>query len=367
MPKDYAQESANEQVASWTPTKLEKYRVAIHERTANELGDTPEIPLPKPLTNDFNDYLSSLGDGSRKLEGLSTGIESIDHLIGGLNKFVLLAARGGTGKSTLAVQLAVGVILTEEVPVLYYSFEMEKSDIYTMLLQNLCKDQDYKLTRREIILNGNKPINSTSAEAIKQSSEAAQEIGRLLYVIESRDGQPSLERMQSDIEHISEQHSKTPLVIIDSVQDLVQPENGNSTSAEAGIAQKIVELQQSTKATFLAISQKAKGSNLDDPYGSVLGSVAWIHKPTTVVELTSVYDLMRPHKLDPHIASNYRKLADKGDIPRPVVMSVIKGRNNGYGKLPLKHFGRYSYFEEGRIADYDQEKDNLYELNGVNK
>jgi KaiC/GvpD/RAD55 family RecA-like ATPase len=348
--------------------KSRLWQEEISKRAAESI-DRRNNTRPEPLAG-FDEYLANLGDGSRQIEGLATGIETIDHLIGGLNKFVLMAARGGTGKSTIAVQMALGVLATEGVPILYYSYEMDKSDIYTLMLQNLCKDLPYKLTRNEIVLHGNSEhsiYTQASTDAIAESSAALREMAPRLYVISSKDGNPNLERMQADIEHVTKAHDIAPLVIIDSVQDLVQPDQGNQTAAEAGIAQKIVELQQATGATFLAISQKAKGGSLDDPYGSVLGSVAWIHKPTAVIELSGVYDLMRGIKLDLNAQIAYRKLADNSTMPRPVVMSVIKGRNNGYGKISLKHYGKHSYFEEGRIKDYDTDENNLYDLNGVNQ
>lgn len=321
--------------------------------------------LPTPLTTDFEDYLASLGDGSRTIEGLRTGIESIDHLIGGLNRFVLMAARAGTGKSTLAIQIALGVAATENIPILYYSFEMDRSDIYTMMMQNLRRDHNYKLTRNEIVLNGRNPGTSQATKlAIQQSAKEMIEIGKKFHVISAHDGDPSIEQIERGIIHIKKTFDQAPLVVIDSIQDLVKPDQGGATQAEALVAQKIVELQQATSATFLAISQKAKGSNIDDPYAGVLGSVAMIHKPTAVVELRGVHDLIRAVK-DTKAASDFRKCADLSDIPRPVVMSVLKGRNNGYGHAVLKHYGRYSYFEEGRIPDYDVGQISLYDINGI--
>ncbi len=345
-------------------SQLAEIQNLITKRLADPDDDTGPYKSPLPLNFGLNDYLRRLGDGSREFEGLSTGLDPIDHLIGGLNRFTLLAARAGTGKSTLAVQMALGAIQAEQIPVIYYSFEMPRDDIMTMVLQNLRRGHDLKLTRRQIVLQGNSSLNSEVRHAIVETAAAVKEAGGLLYVIDAADGEPSTDRMLADIEMIKTLHETTEvLVIIDSIQDLVKPGNAGSTAAEADVAQKIVELQMATDASFLAISQKAKGASIDDPYAAVLGSVSLIHKPTAVVELISVYDMLRAVK-DPQMLNTYRRLTDTTDIPRPVIARVIKGRHNGTGHASLKFYGPHAYFETGQITDYATGEYDLYAMNG---
>ncbi len=354
----------NKRVRGLDSTDLHAFNKAINERIAHELADGPVLPDLTPATDQLPEYLLGLGYNDRPYEGLSTGLDDFDHLIGGLNKFVLLAARAGVGKSTLAVQLALGAIQSAEVPVLFYSFEMARRDVFTMMLQNLRRGTSYSLTRKEIILAGNKPISTASSDAITEASGALQELSSMLYVVDATDGNPTLDRVAADISRVKEAHgSETVLVIVDSVQDLVHVGAAGATAAEAETAQQIVEIQQATDATFLAISQKAKGGNFDDPYAAVLGSVSLIHKPTAVVELLSVYDLLRQVK-DRDLARTYTKLAELSDVPNPVIARVIKGRNNGTGHVPLMHYGKYGYFEVGKVRDFDVNPEgSLYDLN----
>lgn len=348
-----------DKVRGLTQVDLHRFNKAINARIAE--GLTTDAPNPLTATNDLAGYLSDLGDGTNSLEGLRTGIDELDHLIGGINRFTLLAARAGTGKSTLAVQMALGVIATG-VPVLYYSYEMPRRDVITMALQNLRRGHTTALTRSDIILRGRTTYEPQQA-ALQEAAAALSELGGSLYIVDAAMGEPSLDRMRGDIERVEQTHGAKPLVIIDSIQDLVKPGNAGATSAEAETAQQIVELQMETEATILAISQKAKGNNLDDPYSAVLGSVSLIHKPNCIFELIGVHDLIRGLK-DADLIHTYRKLADASDIPRPVIARVIKGRFNGTGHVSLKHYGRYSYFEPGRIHDYDVNPDgSIYDLN----
>lgn len=349
-------------------SKLGSWNQKINDRLANEIGMTAINLAPTSLSSHIDAFKASLGDGSRKIEGLSTGIDEVDHLIGGLNKFVLMAARAGTGKSTLAVQLALGVAATEHRSVLYYSYEMSRGDVMTMMLQNLQKEQatnSSRLFRSDIVLNGNNPgLPAAKRGSLAAGIAAIEEIGRQFYVIDTSDMGPDLARIEADLAALDCAAGNEPLVVIDSIQDLVKPDSGGATAAEAFVAQRICEIQQATGATFLAISQKAKGGNLDDPYAGVMGSVAMLHKPTSVIELRGAHDLIRNVK-DKHMASIYRKLADSSVVPRPVVISVLKGRNNGYGNVCLAHYGAYSYFTVGRIPDYDNGDTSLYDLNSL--
>lgn len=357
-----------DKASSLSPAELLDWNEAINKQIAKGLGEAENAPMPLlPITDGLDAYLADMGDGSREYEGLTTGIDAIDHLIGGLNRFVLLAARSGTGKSTLAMQMALGVIQTEQVPVLYYSFEMPRADITTLALQNLRRGYAQKLNRHQIVMQGNANLNSEITIAITESAAALRELGGMLFVVDASAGDPTTERMSADIDQVRQTTGATNvLVIIDSIQDLIKPGNSGSTAAEAETAQKIVELQMETEATFLAISQKAKGASLDDPYAAVLGSVSLIHKPTAVVELISVYDMLRACK-DATALSVYRRLADTVDIPRPVVARVVKGRHNGTGHASLKFYGPHAYFETGQIPDYATGEHDLYALNSFTK
>ena len=112
-----------------------------------------------PLANDLEQYRQDLGDGTKTFRGLVTGFNEVDDLISGLDRFILLAGRSGAGKTTLATQLALGV--AEHTPVLFYSLEMGRGEITTLMLQVLAKG----LYRNDIELRGNDP----KLEADKQT------------------------------------------------------------------------------------------------------------------------------------------------------------------------------------------------------
>jgi hypothetical protein len=366
MNQDFEQQLVN----GWPQVKLDRVDELIHQRKGRELGDMPASVPMSPVTGSLGDYLAGLGDGTRVFEGLRTGIDTVDHLIGGLNRFVLMAGIGGAGKSTLAIQMGLGVIRHEHVPVIYYSYEMDGRDVTTLLLQNIAaapggSDTSLRLDRTELLLRGNSPgLGATIKTTIGIAQGRLTAIGGMFYIVEAGKHGLRLADMEAQISEVMARHEVTNcLVIVDSIQDLIEPGQAQTT-AEATCAQQIVELQQATGATFLAISQKSKSGAKEGGYGSVLGSVAMVHKPTTVVELTSTKEAIgRVRSAD--TATAFRRLSDQSDVGQPVFMTVLKGRNNGYGVTALAYYGKWRYFTEERTHDYEVGEQSLYEVMGL--
>lgn len=72
--------------------------------------------------------------------GLQTGLKTLDHILGGLEKsqLYLLAGRPGMGKSSLALQIAYNVT-KRGLPVLYFSLEMSKKAMSRRLVSSVCR------------------------------------------------------------------------------------------------------------------------------------------------------------------------------------------------------------------------------------
>jgi len=319
--------------------------------------------LPKPVNTQLDSYLDSLGDGTRKYEGLETGLGQIDELIGGLSRFVLLAGMGGVGKSTLALQMALGVAEQEKIPVIFYSFEMSQRDVITMALQNKSR----KLFRNDLELKGNAPdLAEDKREEIKKAVTNLRKVTDTFYIVDSKAMKPHLDLITEQVKAIKTIHqSEKVLIVIDSVQDIV-PTDLNQTQAEAQTAQKIVELQLETNATILAIAQKNKAGVRDGGgYASVMGSVAFIHKPTTVIELIGGKEALQKAKDSKALTGDELQKLEESlsqdtknpDTAYPIFLNVIKGRNSGYGGVALKYYGAYRYYEVGQERKYS----NLYE------
>ena len=325
-----------------------------------------------PLNADLQEYKESLGDGSRPFRGLATGFDEIDNIIGGLDRFILLAGRSGAGKTTLALQLALGV--AQDKPVIIYSFEMSRNEIITSLVKATAHRLGLNgLFTKTIELQGNDPnLDPKLADTLAQCLTELDRTGERVFIKDSSQGIPSIlpyptqgkadkkPTIYDDIEQVKKLcESDEVLVLIDSVQDVVDTQNPNQVQAEIKAVNDLTILQQKTGATILVTAQKNKGSvNSNDSYGDVMGSMSFIHKPNTVVELVTLNEMI--NKADKDERERIKDLADdieqeaKQGGCKPMFLNVIKGRFTGVESLPLKFYGAYGYFEAGKDKDHSK-------------
>lgn len=339
-----------------TPEERQLYVNRYNTDPANNPARLPPPLAPKPFAN-IDTLHERFGDGSREYMGLKTGFKEIDTLMSGIQAFTLFAGSGGTGKSTLALQLALGVIENEDCPVIYYSYEMPADDIGIMLYQIIGSQKKDFLTKEEILLHGNDRQRPEIIDKITRIRDGLITYRDKLYIIGS-DAVPNLDELEDHIQQIKRHHQADKLLaVIDSVQDLI-PESGG-VEADIHTAGKIARIQQATGAVILGIAQKNKSGYANGGYGAILGSVSWIHKPTTVIEFAGIKEAIDQAYRDEGKSQEIRREKDSlyrlsdQDISQPVIARVIKGRNTGYGKRALIFHGKYGYFTAGRVRDYN--------------
>ena len=327
-----------------------------------------------PVSNFLEDYEADLGDGTKKYRGLVSGFTEVDDLISGLDRFIILGGRSGAGKTTLALQLALGVA-EKGTPVIIYSLEMCRAEIITKLLQVIAHEQyRYDVYANSIDLRYKDPkLDKNTKEAIKSSLAHLNEVGKLIYVRDSVNGVPdildyegdrkkkqSLKSIYQDVTDAKATHKvDRVLVLIDSVQDIVKAENAQQTQAEVGALADLTILQQRTGATILATAQKNKASTTSsDDYGDLMGSMSYIHKPNTVLMLDTPREMLTGKgskggltKEQQQEVRDIENDARKG-IPSPTLLKVIKGRFTGARAIPLTYHGAYSYFTGGKSDRY---------------
>ena len=95
------------------------------------------------------DHLSELSQQGGDISGISTGLRDLDRFISGLNKsdLMILAARPGMGKTSLALNIALNV--AKKYPkrtVAFFSLEMSKQQLVTRLIATESFVDNKKLT-----------------------------------------------------------------------------------------------------------------------------------------------------------------------------------------------------------------------------
>jgi replicative DNA helicase len=98
-------------------------------------GAQSMVPVRQVLP-DVLDRLSQMSESPSGMPGLSTGLSALDTKITGLNKsdLILLAARPGMGKTSMALNMALNVAKGTEMTVAVFSLEMSKEQLVMRLL-----------------------------------------------------------------------------------------------------------------------------------------------------------------------------------------------------------------------------------------
>ena len=125
---------------------LEASEKKIYSLRKENSGDSLQH-IGKVLLNVY-DRLEELAESGSDIAGLSTGLHDLDRKINGLNKsdLLLIAARPGMGKTSLALNIALYVAKTTEKTVAFFSLEMSREQLATRLLSNESFVDNQKLT-----------------------------------------------------------------------------------------------------------------------------------------------------------------------------------------------------------------------------
>lgn len=111
----------------------EKKVFALRKNNANDSMERIGTVLLKVF-----DRLTELYESDSAIPGLSTGIHDLDKIISGLNKsdLLLIAARPGMGKTSMALNIALNVAKSNPKTVAFFSLEMSKEQLAMRLLSN---------------------------------------------------------------------------------------------------------------------------------------------------------------------------------------------------------------------------------------
>ena len=122
------------------------------------------------IMSDVFARLAELAEAGSDIPGLSTGLSDLDRQIAGLNKsdLVLIAARPGMGKTSIALNIALTVAKTTKKTVAMFSLEMSREQLGMRLLSNESFVDNQKLLTGKLSEEDWDKI-STAAAALSQT------------------------------------------------------------------------------------------------------------------------------------------------------------------------------------------------------
>ncbi|MEF3279412.1 MAG: replicative DNA helicase [Elusimicrobiota bacterium] len=110
---------------------------------------THSFTSPKDLANEYMERLHKFHKEGKAITGIPSGFSDIDHKTGGFQnqEFSIIAARPSQGKTALALNITYNVGVSYNIPVIFFSLEMDKYSLINRLVASAIKFDSSKLRR----------------------------------------------------------------------------------------------------------------------------------------------------------------------------------------------------------------------------
>ncbi len=176
------------------------------------------LPISGIVQNVF-DNLSEAAASGNKIPGIPTGLADLDRMILGLNKseLILVAARPGMGKTSIALNMALHAAVNEGKTIAMFSLEMSREQLVSRLL-----------SKAALIPSQNLMTGQLTPQQWRNITDAAQTLSATDIRI---DDNPSL--TVSEMNAQCRRIPKLDLVIIDYLQLMQSAGSGHTWSNES--------------------------------------------------------------------------------------------------------------------------------------
>jgi replicative DNA helicase len=270
------------------------------------------------------------------ISGLTTGIDDLDRQLSGLHpgELLILAARPGVGKSTLALNMVAHVAVERKKPAAVFSLEMPADQLAQRLLASEAKVSLKKMREGGL----------SEYEMSKINTAAANVHGAPIYIDES--SALTVFDVRARVRALKQREPDLALVAIDYLQLMSGPGGKDSREQEvAQISRGLKQLAKELKLPILALSQlnrKVEDRKGGRPMLSDLRESGSIEQDADVVMFI-------------HAEERDEEDQQNGIRPGcdPFELIVAKQRSGPTGSIGLNLFAEYTRFE-GRARSWEE-------------
>lgn len=285
------------------------------------------------LKSCLRENLKELEDTTRKvgeIQGLPTGYKDLDTKLLGMQagQLIILAARPAMGKTALALNIGVNVVMQTRLPVAIFSLEMMAKELSMRLLSSRAK-VDSKRIRTKNFLDTD----------LRSIGRAVQELSGLPIFINDS-GSSTLIDIQSQCRKIQAEHG-LGLVVIDYLQLMSSHNKALPREQQiAEISKGLKSLAKELQCPIIALSQLNRGVEARPnkrPNTSDLRESGSIEQDADIVMFV------------------YRDEYYNPDTKEPGIAEIIVGKNRAgeAGTAKLAWVGAYTSFENLAYQDSD--------------
>jgi replicative DNA helicase len=303
-----------------------KVFLIAEKRRASDLRPMSEL-VEEALT-----LLDTMKKNASGITGISTGFVDLDNQLTGLHggELIVLAARPGIGKTSLAMNIALHVAAAEKRAVAVFSLEMPAVQLLTRMLATHARVDMRKL-------RGGR-LNPNDEERI---SEAANELYRLKVYVDDSGGLSSFD-LRAKARRLKQREPELGLIVIDYLQLMHQKGKVESRQLEVSeISRALKQLAKELEVPIIALSQlnrKVEERRGGKPMLSDLRESGAIEQDADVVLFI------------------HREDDEEGGAPQvqtvtPVELIVAKQRNGPIGSIDLVFLSEFTRFES-RARDW---------------
>lgn len=209
------------------------------------------LPISGIVQNVF-DTLSEAAASGNKIPGIPTGLVDLDRTILGLNKseLILIAARPGMGKTSIALNIALHAAVNEGKSIAVFSLEMSREQLVSRLL-----------SKAALIPSQNLMTGQLTPQQWRDITDAAQTLSATDILI---DDNPSL--TVSEMNAQCRRIPKLDLVVIDYLQLMQSAGSGHSwanesrTQAVSDISRMMKIMAKELNVPVICLSQLSRAN-----------------------------------------------------------------------------------------------------------
>lgn len=283
------------------------------------------VPIKDALASSF-DRLDELHKSSGGLRGVPTGFPEVDNKLAGMqdSNLIILAARPGTGKTAMILNMAQYATVKEKIPTGIFSLEMSKEELVDRLLVSQADIDAWRLKTGKL-----------SDEDFTKLSDAMGELAEAPLYIDDTPGMNIIE-MRTKARRLQVEHG-VKLIIIDYLQLCDPGRKFDSRVQEVSIiSQSLKNLARELRIPVLACSQLSRAVET---------------RGTRVPELSDLRESGSIEQDADVVMFLYREEADQamwGDQIQ-TKLRIAKHRNGALGEIDL-------IFRGDRIRFYSTDK-----------
>ena len=281
------------------------------------------MPISQVMQNVF-DQLNAASESGSRIPGIPTGLPDLDNVTLGLNpsELILIAARPGMGKTSIALNMALNVALNQKKSVAVFSLEMSREQLVMRLLSRAA------LVPSKDLLTGH-----LSDRQWSEVMDAAQQLSMMDMRI---DDNPTL--TVSDMNAQCRRIPNLDLVVIDYLQLMQSAGSGHNwsnesrTQAVSDISRMLKIMAKELNVPVICLSQLSRANEARQDKRPMLSDL----RESGAIEQDAdvVIGLYRD--------GYYNKNADDPNLAEAIILKNRKGQT---GTVQLAWLPEYTSFQ----------------------